>query len=131
MAEHVYSKGDIVWGKIRGHPWWPAQITKVIFTKRGKSLKQSKYKCSYINDSTHSELCPLYMKPFRDHYNQLSKKIKQRSLKDAIKIADQRDKDKAKGKFTYLFQILMLFVNFCSSFPYLIDRLSWHNNLFL
>lgn len=97
MSDNEFSKGDIVWGKIRGHPWWPAQITKII-KKRGRSMKHAKYKCAYINDSTHSELCSNSMKPFREYYTELSKrKIKQKSLKDAIKIAEQKDQDRRKG----------------------------------
>ena len=38
------------------------------------------------------------MKPFREYHLELSKrKIRQKSLKDAIKIADQRDHDDQKG----------------------------------
>jgi len=39
------------------------------------------------------------MKPFREFYNDLSKKkVKQKSLKDAIKIAEQKDQNRQKGK---------------------------------
>lgn len=23
---HILSKGNIVWGKLRGYPWWPARV---------------------------------------------------------------------------------------------------------
>ena len=60
----------------------------------------TKYKCSYINDTTHSELWSNSMKPFREFYNELGKKkVKQKSLKDAIKIADQKDQNRQKGTF--------------------------------
>lgn len=106
MSSKEYKKGEIVWGKIRGHPWWPAQITRII-RKKGKSAKHNKYKCAYINDSSHSELWSSSMKPFREYYIELSKrKIRQKSLKDAIKIADQRDQDNLKGKLNAKSQFL-------------------------
>lgn len=38
------------------------------------------------------------MKPFREYFNDYSrKKIKQRSLKDAIKKADQKDRNRENG----------------------------------
>jgi len=98
VSHNEFKKGEVVWGKIRGHPWWPAQVTKII-NKRGRSMKHAKYKCLYINDSTHSELCSNSMKPFREHFKEITKKkIKQKTLKDAIKIADKREEDWKNGK---------------------------------
>ena len=24
---HIFKKGDIVWAKVKGYSWWPAQVT--------------------------------------------------------------------------------------------------------
>lgn len=62
MNNQEYQKGDIVWAKIRGHPWWPAQICKITRVTGNPAL--TKYKCAYINDSTHSVLPSSSMKPY-------------------------------------------------------------------
>ena len=61
-------------------------------------MKHAKYKWFYINDSTHSELCCNNMRHFKEYYAEiLKKKIKQKSLKDAIKIAEQKDLEIQRG----------------------------------
>lgn len=72
MSDDEYQKGDIVWAKLRGHPWWPAQIWKI--SRRRGAPANTKYKCAYINDTTHSELMVSSLKPFRKFYNEFSSK---------------------------------------------------------
>ena len=40
------AKGDIVWAKITGYPWWPAQIT--ILPSEGSHA----YRIDFFNDSS-------------------------------------------------------------------------------
>ena len=61
-------------------------------------MRHAKYKWFYINDSTHSVLCPNNMRSFKEFHDEIiKKKIKQKSLKDAIKIAEQKDNEIQRG----------------------------------
>jgi len=45
---HDFKRGDLVWAKVRGYSWWPANIGDVI-----KVAKERKYRVDFIGDNTH------------------------------------------------------------------------------
>ena len=41
VAGVTFTQGDVVWSKLKGYPWWPSTIVKLIVTKTdGKCLQQ-------------------------------------------------------------------------------------------
>lgn len=43
---NAFQKGDYVWAKIDGWPWWPAKIAEV------PSKKQARYKVQYFGENS-------------------------------------------------------------------------------
>ena len=41
-------EGDVVWTKLRGYPWWPANVEKI--TDKNKEIK---YNVKFIGDKSH------------------------------------------------------------------------------
>lgn len=52
MSSSGFSKGDIVWAKIKGFPWWPAIIGKVNSDKKDSSSAEKKYKVDFIGENS-------------------------------------------------------------------------------
>ena len=54
----VFKKGDIVWAKVRGFPWWPGVIRRIIVLKNNKSdsSEEKKYVIDFIGDNSHVQL---------------------------------------------------------------------------
>ena len=47
-GSHDFKRGELVWAKVRGYSWWPANIGDVI-----KVAKERKYRVDFIGDNTH------------------------------------------------------------------------------
>ena len=67
-----FSVGEIVWGKIKGYPWWPAMITETRDDNREK-----KYICNFIGDNSHASLIKRDLAKFEElkNYSSTKKKI--------------------------------------------------------
>ena len=37
--EKKFRKGDLVWAKVRGFPWWPGMVTEKINLRQAKQKK--------------------------------------------------------------------------------------------
>jgi len=48
MSSSNFSKGDIIWAKIKGFPWWPAIIGKI----NGGDKSDKKYKVDFIGENS-------------------------------------------------------------------------------
>jgi hypothetical protein len=66
-----FSVGEIVWGKIKGYPWWPAMITETRDDNREK-----KYICNFIGDNSHASLIKRDLAKFEELKNYSSTKKK-------------------------------------------------------
>jgi hypothetical protein len=55
----LHKKNDIVWAKVRGYSWWPANVGEVHYPKTdvgGKPCYEVKYKIFFVGDNTNCVL---------------------------------------------------------------------------
>ncbi|VFQ96970.1 unnamed protein product [Cuscuta campestris] len=66
---------DLVWGKVRRHPWWPGQIFEpsVASQKAVKCFKRDCYLIAFFGDKTFAWNKVSQIKPFRMYFNQMEK----------------------------------------------------------
>ncbi|XP_074569667.1 uncharacterized protein LOC141826325 [Curcuma longa] len=70
----VFAVSDLVWGKVRSHPWWPAQIfdpsdaSEMALNNR----KKDHYLVAYFGDKTFAWCDDSQLKPFQKHFSQLA-----------------------------------------------------------
>lgn len=95
MSNNVsFNVGEIVWGKIRGFPWWPALITGT-----EDDIREKKYTISFIGDNTHASVQKKNLAKFDKEYKQYSN-TKKKDLVESIKKAKEmfENKNGAKDK---------------------------------
>ncbi|KAG8374260.1 hypothetical protein BUALT_Bualt11G0113100 [Buddleja alternifolia] len=73
--EGEYYVSDLVWGKVKSHPWWPGQIVppKVATDKAERHFKRGCYLIAYFGDRTFAWNEGSKLKPFRMHFSQMEK----------------------------------------------------------
>ncbi|XWS75102.1 hypothetical protein CRYUN_Cryun01aG0056100 [Craigia yunnanensis] len=87
--EGEFSISDLVWGKVRSHPWWPGQI----FDPSDASEKAVKYHkkdsllVAYFGDRTFAWNEASLLKPFRTHFSQIEKQSNSESFQNAVNCA--------------------------------------------
>ncbi|PON64335.1 PWWP domain containing protein [Trema orientale] len=84
--EGVFSVPNLVWGKVKSHPWWPGQIFD--FTDASeKAMKHHKRDCflvAYFGDRTFAWNEASSLKPFRTHFSQMEKQGNAESFQNAV-----------------------------------------------
>ena len=83
MSNVPFNVGEVIWAKIRGYPWWPAQITGTEDDNREK-----KYAVSFIGDNTHASLAKKILKKFEKEYKNYFNN-KKKNLSDSINKAKE------------------------------------------
>ncbi len=86
--EKKLNKGDVVWAKVKGFPWWPGVVVKV--TRGGDVI------VNFIGDESHAELPMSKVCKFMSHYDEFSD-TKHKRLLHSIKLAERIH----KGEITY------------------------------
>lgn len=89
MEEHGYSVGDLVWGKIRSHPWWPGQIydpsdassNAMTYNQKGRHL------VAYFGDRSFSWCLPSQLIPFAEHFAEMSRQSSSKTFVCAVQQA--------------------------------------------
>lgn len=68
-----FAIGDLVWGKVRSHPWWPGQICDPASATRKakKYFKKDGYLIAYFGDHTFAWNDTSMIKPFLKHFSQM------------------------------------------------------------
>ncbi|XP_008789045.2 uncharacterized protein LOC103706650 [Phoenix dactylifera] len=66
---------DMVWGKVRGHPWWPGQIFDPSDASEMalKHEKMDHYLVTYFGDKTFAWCDESHLKPFQTYFMQMEK----------------------------------------------------------
>ncbi|XP_057983922.1 PWWP domain-containing protein 3-like [Malania oleifera] len=86
---HHFSVGDLVWGKIRSHPWWPGQI----YNPSDASEHAAKYKqrdrllVAYFGDGSFAWCYPSQLEPFEEKFESMSQQSNSKSFVDAVQEA--------------------------------------------
>jgi len=89
--EKKFRRGDVVWAKVRGFPWWPAIVksinTKIIKKeKEQEEIRHTTLLVYFIGDNSHSELPINKVEKFNHKYEEFSK-TKKKTLLNSIKLA--------------------------------------------
>jgi hypothetical protein len=83
------SVGDLVWGKVRSHPWWPGQVfgRSDASKKAKKYFKKNSYLIAYFGDQTFAWNEVSKIKPFRCNFSLLEKQSNLEDFHDAVHCA--------------------------------------------
>lgn len=87
--EKEFFVSDLVWGKVRSHPWWPGQIVDPSAASE-KAMKYFKKDCllvAYFGDQTFAWNEPLQLKPFRPYFLQMEIQSSLEAFSHAINCA--------------------------------------------
>lgn len=73
--EGGYKESDLVWGKVKSHPWWPGQIfaPSAASDKAKKYFKKDSYFVGYFGDQSFAWNDGSKLMPFRKHYPEMVK----------------------------------------------------------
>ncbi|KAK9282993.1 hypothetical protein L1049_011220 [Liquidambar formosana] len=87
--EGELSVSDLVWGKVRSHPWWPGQIFDPSDSSE-KAMKYQKKDCflvAYFGDRTFAWNEASLLKPFRTHFSMIEKQNNSEAIINAVNCA--------------------------------------------
>ncbi|KAI5346166.1 hypothetical protein L3X38_014045 [Prunus dulcis] len=87
--EGLFSASDLVWGKVKSHPWWPGQIFDYTVASE-KAMKYHKKDCflvAYFGDRTFAWNEPSSLKPFRSYFPQAEKQCNSEAFQNAVNCA--------------------------------------------
>ncbi|XP_027936612.1 uncharacterized protein LOC114191568 [Vigna unguiculata] len=81
-----FSVYDLVWGKVRSHPWWPGQIfdPSDSSVEALKHLKKDRYLVAYFGDRTFAWNDSSQLKPFRTHFSNMVKQCSSDAFQNAV-----------------------------------------------
>ncbi|XP_058750730.1 PWWP domain-containing protein 5-like [Vicia villosa] len=84
--EGKFSMNDLVWGKVRSHPWWPGQIFDPLDSsaKAMKHFKKNRYLVAYYGDGTYAWNEGSKLKSFRSHFSYIEKNKKSEAFQSAV-----------------------------------------------
>ncbi|XP_014514503.1 uncharacterized protein LOC106772551 [Vigna radiata var. radiata] len=84
-----FSVYDLVWGKVRSHPWWPGQIfdPSDSSVEAHKHLKKDRYLVAYFGDRTFAWNDSSQLKPFRTHFSNMVKQCNSDVFQSAVDCA--------------------------------------------
>ncbi|XP_061976542.1 uncharacterized protein LOC133697786 isoform X2 [Populus nigra] len=87
--EGEFSVSDLVWGKVRSHPWWPGQIfdPSDASEKAMRYHKKDCYLVAYFGDRTFAWNEASLLKPFRSHFSQVEKQSNSEVFQNAVDCA--------------------------------------------
>ncbi|XP_061351343.1 PWWP domain-containing protein 5 [Gastrolobium bilobum] len=86
FSELSFYVSDLVWGKVRGHPWWPGQIfdPSAASEMAKRHLKEDCYLIAYFGDQTFSWNDVSMIKPFQPYFSQMEKQSDLEEFQHAV-----------------------------------------------
>ncbi|GER51304.1 Tudor/PWWP/MBT superfamily protein [Striga asiatica] len=86
---HHFAISDLVWGKVRNHPWWPGQIfdPSEASEKAVKHFKKDTHLVAFFGDQTFAWNEASLLKPFRPFFSQIEKQFNSAGFQHAVTCA--------------------------------------------
>lgn len=81
--------GDIVWGKVHGHPWWPGRVLGILCDTSKDDGGYQIVKVAWYGSTTTSEISCRMLLTFQEHFKHLFKKQKPGAYRRAVREAQQ------------------------------------------
>ncbi|EPS71254.1 hypothetical protein M569_03508, partial [Genlisea aurea] len=87
--EGRFSVSDLVWGKVRSHPWWPGQIFDPADASDDavKYYKKDSFLVAYFGDQTFAWNDSSVLKPFRSCFAEMLKQSNSDAFRNAVSCA--------------------------------------------
>eukprot|EP01018_Ginkgo_biloba_P017898 Gb_18977 [translate_table: standard] len=84
-----FKEGDMVWAKVKSHPWWPGQVYNPAFASSTarKSRKPDHILVAFFGDSSYGWFLESDLIPFEPNYAEKSKQSVLRSFSKAVEEA--------------------------------------------
>lgn len=88
---HGLQVGDMVWGKVKSHPWWPGHIFNESFA--GSSVRKTRYAegrkpnavlVAFFGDSSYGWFDPSELVPFSPNFPEMSNQANYKSFINAV-----------------------------------------------
>ncbi|KAL1546023.1 DNA (cytosine-5-)-methyltransferase [Salvia divinorum] len=95
-----YEIGDMVWGKVKSHPWWPGHIYNEAFASPSvqRSKRDGHALVAFYGDSSYGWYDPAELIPFEEHFLEKSQQTSSRSfLKAVAEAVDELSRRRALG----------------------------------
>ncbi|XP_010259666.1 PREDICTED: uncharacterized protein LOC104599005 [Nelumbo nucifera] len=92
--------GDMVWGKVKSHPWWPGHIYNEAFASSSvrRSKREGYILVAFFGDSSYGWFDPAELIPFDPHYAEKSRQTNSRNFIKAVEEAiDEASRRRALG----------------------------------
>jgi len=75
----MYTKGEVVWAKIKGFPWWPGVVAKVIEQKDNPDNFQE-ILVNFIGENSHARLPLDKVAKFNQNFGEFSRMKKKKKI---------------------------------------------------
>jgi hypothetical protein len=85
MESRKFKKGEVVWAKVRGFPWWPG-VVKTMMHRISKSQDETKVVVNFIGDNSHANLPLNKVERFMPKYDEYAN-TKHKALLNSISVA--------------------------------------------
>ena len=81
-----FEMGDMVWGKVKSHPWWPGHIYNEAFASSSvrRTKRDGHVLVAFFGDSSYGWFDPTELIPYEPHYAEKSQQINSRTFVRAV-----------------------------------------------
>ncbi|KAL1546227.1 DNA (cytosine-5-)-methyltransferase [Salvia divinorum] len=86
---HGFQIGDMVWGKVKSHPWWPGHIYNEALVPRSvrRGKQEGHVLVAFFGDSSYGWFDPAELIPFEENFTEKSMQTTSRSFLKAVEEA--------------------------------------------
>lgn len=83
---HEYEIGDMVWGKVKSHPWWPGHIYNEAHASPSvqRSKREGHVLVAFFGDSSYGWYDPAELIPFEENFAEKSRQTSSRPFLKAV-----------------------------------------------